>query len=221
MDVDWAGLIDRQQARYADGLARLPEDPDARQKQLVRVANAALGCGLALLMSGREDEARRWLLDAAVRYRESWEDAPPGSWGRLIGAVKMRLVAGDARGLELDARWAMAQGPDRAESPIGRYAATLALLALGDDAAAASLADGLVTDGDDRFPAAVAEALAGLAHGDAARYGAGVRGVVASFEQRDAYLEDVPIADTALVLELLAAPRGLAQRLASELLPAG
>ncbi|MEZ5102569.1 MAG: hypothetical protein R3C15_22785 [Thermoleophilia bacterium] len=219
MSVDWDGLIERQTARYVDGLTTLPEDADARQKQLVRVANAALGCGLALLMTGRGVDARRWLLDAAVHYRESWEDAPAGSWGRLIGAVKMRLIAEDARGVELDARWAMRQEPDRAESPIGRYAATLALLALGDDAAAAPVADGLVADGAERFPADVAEALAGLAHGDAERYAAGVRGVVASFEQRDAYLEDVPIADTALVLELLAGPRGLAQRPASALLP--
>ena len=40
-----------------------------------------------------------------------------------------------------------------------------------------------------------------------------------SFEERDAYLEDSPVADTVLVLELLAADRGLAAGLRSPLLP--
>ena len=43
--------------------------------------------------------------------------------------------------------------------------------------------------------------------------------MVRSFEERDAYLEDIPVADTVLVLELLAADRGLAVGLRSPLLP--
>ena len=44
--------------------------------------------------------------------------------------------------------------------------------------------------------------------------------VLRSFEEREAYLEDVPVADTVLVLEALAERRGLAAGLESPLLPA-
>ena len=40
-----------------------------------------------------------------------------------------------------------------------------------------------------------------------------------SFETREAYLEDVPVADTVLVLQALAARRGMAAELESSLLP--
>ena len=40
-----------------------------------------------------------------------------------------------------------------------------------------------------------------------------------SFETRDEYLEDMPVADTVLVLQALAARRGMAAALESELLP--
>lgn len=71
------------------------------------------------------------------------------------------------------------------------------------------------------FPGAVSEALSGLAAGDAGRYREAVRRVLVSFEERDDYLEDIPVADTVVVLEALAERRGLAARLTSPLLPAG
>ena len=40
-----------------------------------------------------------------------------------------------------------------------------------------------------------------------------------SFETRDEYLEDIPVADTVLVLQALAERRGMAAPLASDLLP--
>jgi hypothetical protein len=43
--------------------------------------------------------------------------------------------------------------------------------------------------------------------------------VLRSFETRDAYLEDVAVADTVLVLQALASARGLAPTLESPLLP--
>ena len=43
--------------------------------------------------------------------------------------------------------------------------------------------------------------------------------MLASFETRTEYLEDIPVADTVLVLQELAAPRGLAVELESALLP--
>jgi hypothetical protein len=217
--VDWDELAEREEARYADGLSRLPDDPDGRQRQLVRVAMAATGAGLARLMQGRRAEAAGWLSRSAERFRDSYADAPPESWGRLIGAVKARVLAGDWDGASADAEWALEQGPGESESPIGRYAAVLALLVLGDDDAAAELAAGLQGEPAAAFPGAVADALAALAaaHGD--RYGDAVRRVLASFEERDAYLEDVPVADTVVVLEALAARRGLAAGLSSPLLP--
>lgn len=215
---DWAGHVERERTRHADGLARLPSDDiDTRQKQLTRVANAALGAGFASLMGESLAAARPWFLEAAGRYRESYDGAPPGSWGRLIGILKMRIAAADWDGASSDARWSLEQGPADAESPIGRYAAALAYLVLGDDAEALTLAHGLQSD--EFFPRDVADALSGLAAGDAALYADGLEGVVRSFEDRDEYLEDVPIADTALVLDTLAERRGFPQRPASPLLP--
>ena len=217
--MDWEELAEREEGRYADGLARLPTDPDARQKQLVRVAMASTGAGLCRLMQARRAEAGGWFARSAERFRESFADAPAGSWGRLIGAVKARVLAGDWVGAELDARWALDQGPAEADSPIGRYAAVLALLVLEQDAEAARLADGLALEPEEAFLRPVAEGLAALANGSQAAYGDAVSRVLASFEERDAYLEDVPVADTVVVLEALAERRGFAAGLSSPLLP--
>jgi hypothetical protein len=216
--TDWAGIVARQEARYADGRIRLPDQPDARQKQLVRLANAAAAAGLAELMRRRPDKAAAWLGRAATRYRESWDGAPAASWGRPIGALKSRLLAGDGAGAEDEARWALELGAAGADSPIGRYAATLALLVLGEDAEAGRLARSLQEAGD-AFPRGVADALRGLAEGAAQLYASGLAQALRSFEERETYLEDVPVADTVLVLEALAEPRGLAVRPSSALLP--
>jgi len=37
----WTGHLRRAEARYRDGSARLPDEPDARQRQLTRTGNAA------------------------------------------------------------------------------------------------------------------------------------------------------------------------------------
>jgi hypothetical protein len=217
--VDWEDHAAREEARYADGEGRLPDEPDARQRQLVRMAMAASGAGLARLMQGRAGEAAAWFTRSAERYRESHTDAPPGSWGRILGAIKARLLAGDAAGARRDAEWAFDAGADRSESPIGRYAAVLAALALEDDERASRLAASLLEEPGDAFPRAVAVALAALAAHDAAAYTEAADAVLASFEERDAYLEDIPVADTVIVLETLAARRGIAADLRSELLP--
>jgi hypothetical protein len=214
---DACGWFERERARYEDGEARLPADPDERQRQLTRMGNAAGGAGLALLMQGRSEEAAAWFARAAERYRESFPQAPPGSFGRPIGAVKSRLLAGDRPGAEEDARWALDTGSAESKSPIGRYAACLALLVLGRDDEVATLAAS-IQDRDD-FPADVADALQALARADGAAYEGAVRSVLRSFETRKEYLEDIPVADTVLVLQALAAPRGLAVELSSPLLP--
>jgi hypothetical protein len=214
--VDWEGHAEREEERYRDGLSRLPADPDPRQKQLVRVAMAAGGAGLARLMQGRRAEAAGWFARAAERYRESYEGAPAGSWGRLIGALKSRILAGDWEGAAADARWALGQRPAASGSPIGAYAAALAALTLEDDGEAGRLAAEL--EGTD-FPEAVGAALAALAARADEAYADAVARVLESFATREAYLEDIPVADTVLVLEALAARRGLAVGLRSPLLP--
>ena len=215
--MSWEEHAQREESRYADALARLPAEPDPRQKQLVRAAMAAGGAGLALLMQGQGEEAASWFARSAERYRESWPDAPAGSWGRLIGALKARILAGDWEGAKVDARWALEQDPAAGDSPIGAYAAALARLALGEDGRASELAE--VLRAADAFPAPVATAIAGLAAGEAETYADGCGALLASFESRDAYLEDIPVADTVIVLEALAERRGLATRPRSSFLP--
>ena len=214
--MDWDDHAEREEGRYADGMSRLPTDADGRQKQLVRIAMAAGGAGLARLMQGRQGEAAGWFARSAERYRASWEGAPPGSWGRLIGAVKSRILAGDWERAADDARWALEQGPDESDSSIGHYAAALAALTLEDDARAAELAEQL--RGSD-FPEPVAAAIGALAAADRDGYADSAAAVLESFEMREAYLEDIPVADTVIVLEALAERRGLAARPRSPLLP--
>ena len=128
-------------------------------------------------------------------------------------------LAGDWDGAAEDARWALEQGPGEAASPIGRYGAALAALVLGEDERAGALAGGLQGEPEEAFPGAVADAVVALAAGEAQAYAAAVARVLESFESRDAYLEDIPVADTVLVLEALAERRGLAARPVSPLLP--
>ncbi len=197
--INWSERFERAAERYRGGETR-----GLDQRQLTQLANAAWAAGLSLLMAGRDDEAAAWLRTAAARYRESWDaGAPPDSWGRPIAATKALLLAGDDA--TEAARWALEAGAEQAESPIGRYAATLALLVLGRDGDAAALAATL----GDGFPEDVAAALAALAAHDADAYAAAARRVLRSFETRDAFLEDLPVADTALVLDRLARERGL------------
>jgi hypothetical protein len=218
--VDWAEHARREDARYRDGEARLPdaEDQDARQRQLTRMGNAAAGVGLARLMAGDPEEARTWFARAVDRYRESYPLAPPGSWGRPIAILKARILSGDWDGAETDARWTLDQGaPDAETTPIGRYAGALALLVLGRDEEARVLADGLRTRDD--FPAPVADSLAFIAAGDPVAYVEAIEAVLVSFETREEYLEDLPVADTVVVLQALAARRDMAAHLRSPLLP--
>ena len=216
---DWSAHLEREESRYRDGEARLGDaaDADARQRRLTRLGNAAGGAGLALLMDGRSEEAADWFARAAARYRESFADAPPDSWGRPTGVIKSLVLAGDWPAVEDAARWALEAGAAEAQSPIGRYAAALALLVLGRDSEARPHADAIRTRDD--FPGAVGDALAYLAAQDVRGYTEAVEAVLESFETRDEYLEDLPVADTVLVLQALAARRDLAASLTSRLLP--
>ena len=147
--ADWNAIARRQEER-ADGA----------QGAVLR-GNASYGAGLAYLMLGERERAAEWFDRAVDAYRESWADAPPNSWGRPIGSMKARLLAG--RPANDEARWALDAGAADAESPIGRYAAALAHLVLGDDDQARVHADAIRTRDD--FPSDVGDALAYLAAG--------------------------------------------------------
>jgi len=215
--MEWSEHLARAEGRYRDGEGRLPDDPDARQKQLTRMGNAAYAAGLSLLMDSEADAARDWFTRAVERYGESFADAPPGSWGRTIGAMKARVLAGDWGWAEDAARWTLEEGAAEAESPIGKYAACLAELILGRDREARVLADDLRTH--EGFPTAVADAMAMLCAQDVVGYTVAVEEVLESFETRDEYLEDMPVADTVMVLQALAERRNMAADLESQLLP--
>jgi hypothetical protein len=208
-------MFEREAARYRDGESRLGDGTDERQRQLTRMGNAAWGAGLCLLMQGAD--AREWLERAAQRWHESYAEAPPGSWGRPIGAIKALVLAGDWAGAAEASRWALAERAGEAESPIGRYAAALACSVLADWEHARIHADAIRIRDD--FPRDVADALAMLAAEDVVGYVEAVESVLESFETREEYLEDVPVADTVLVLQALAARREMAAELDSPLLP--
>ena len=209
--MTWSEQAAAAIARYEGGESR-----GLDQRQLTQLANTAWAAGLCLLMDGRRDESAVWLRRAAERYRESWGDAPADAWGRPIAAMKALLIAGDDASDA--ARWALDAGAAKAESPIGRYAATLAYLVLGRDVDARIVAETLVERDD--FPRDVADALLMIAGLDRNEYAADVLSVLESFGQRDDFLEDVRVADTALVLQALAAARDMAIELPeSDLLP--
>jgi hypothetical protein len=202
---DWDALARRQQERSENA-----------QGEVLR-GNAAYAAGLAHLMRGDRASARGWFDRAVDAYHASWADAAPDAWGRPIATMKARLLAGEPA--EDEARWALNLGVPDSPSSIGGYAAALALLILGNDDDARVHADAIRTRDD--FPAAVGDALAMVAAGtDAVGYVEAIEAVLESFETRDAYLEDMPVADTVLVLQALAERRGLKADLESELLPA-
>jgi hypothetical protein len=197
--MDWSAAAARSIERYESGESR-----GLDQRQLTQLANAAWAAGLNLLMAGRAADAADWLRRAAERYRESWDaGAPRDSWGRPIAAMKALLLAGDdAAGA---AHWALDAGAAEAESPIGRYAGALALLVLRQDVEARALGSTL-RERDD-FPQAVADAVVTIAAADRAGYLLAIEDILESFDERTEFLEDVPVADTVLVLQRLAAER--------------
>jgi hypothetical protein len=205
--VEWGAVADRQTGRF-----------EHARGDVLR-GNAAYGAALAMLMDDRSGEARDWFATAASCWRESWAEATSTSWGRPIGVIKALLLAGDEEAAVGAAGWALSLGCEQAESPIGRYAAALAFLTLGRfvDArhAAASIRE------RDDFPHDVADALAVIAAHEVVGYAQAIESVLDSFESRDAYLEDVAVADTVLVLQLLARRRDIVVELPpSPVLPA-
>jgi len=179
---------------------------------LLREAIATEGRGHAALLAG--EPAADALQAAAALYRQSWEAAPPASFGRLIGMLKAAVLAGDA--VEA-ARYARAAVGPSVDSAPASYALAIAALAEADDEAATSAAAGMRSGS----PAMVraADAIAALAARDPDAYGEALRAIVADFEGREEHLTGIAIADTALMLERLAAPRAMVCGVSSPLLP--
>jgi hypothetical protein len=189
--------------------------PDGRHRELLEQALAIEGRAHRALLDGDADAAALSLRAASALYRASWEAAPPGSYGRLIGMLKAAVIAGDA---VAEATYARGQLDAGAESPPARYAAAITALVLGEDDVAAAAAEGMRA-GSPAFGRA-ADAVAALAGHDGEAYERALRAIVEDFESRDAHLTGVAIADTALMLERLAEARGVAAHPASPLLPA-
>src|ERR1700761_6313030 len=147
--MNWIPFAEQRKSRYEEQHGELDE------RSLVRKGNTAYAAGLALLMAG-DPEAAEWLRRGAACWRESWQGGE--SWGRPIGALKASLLAGDDAAVQELAHWTLELGAPTAESPIGRYAATLALLSLERWPEARHVAESL-RERDD-FPRDVADALA-------------------------------------------------------------
>jgi hypothetical protein len=170
------------------------------------------------LLRGDAARSRTLFRAAAERYRGSWEAAGPQAYGRLIGLLKASILWGEGGHAAAYVRAQLAAeaaalagaaggtGEAPAASPPACYALALAALAQGDDAAALPFAR-------------TADALDALAHGDRDAYAAAVTAIVADFAAREEHLTGVAFADTAVMLERLAAPRGLAARPASSVMP--
>jgi uncharacterized protein len=176
----------------------------------MREAIAADGEAHRALLAG--EDARPAHRRAAERYRTSWEAAPPGSYGRLVGFTKASILAG-----ENPLEYVREQlGPDD-RTPPACWARALAYLADGNDARAARAAEGMHA-GSEAFGRA-ADAITTLAARDRAGYEAAIAAIVRDFEGRDEHLTGVPVADTALVIDRLAEARGLAAHPESPVMP--
>jgi len=171
-------------------------------------ALAAEHDALAAILAG--EPAREQLIHARDAYLASHAETGPRSWGRLIGALKMAILADD--GVAEVAARALADA-DGVEGAAAGYARALAAVATG----AAPDTTEMLAAGD-AF-ARTGRALQALADGDAAGYQAALGEIMADFEARDQHLSGVAVADTAMVLERLAERRGMAVHPVSELLP--
>ena len=151
-----------------DGLDRL--DPDAAR---ARRGTRPTAPGSSLLMLGPPGSRGSMARRAAARWRESFAQRrrPRGAADRRDqGVAPGRRDEGRRR----PPRWALELGSEDADSPIGRYAAALALLVLERDGRAGELAAGV--EAEATFPAAVADALRASLPGDGPSSAAARRG---------------------------------------------
>lgn len=200
----------------------MPMAPGPHLDLLMRAIEVE-AAGQRALLAGEAEKAGAQMRQASRLYRESWELAPPASYGRLIGMLKAAVIGsrspeeiGQARD---QASYAREQIGDPGESAPAHYALAIAALLHCEEETAVAEAQGMHA-GSPAFVRA-ARAIEALAKRDPEAYAVAAREIVADFESRETHLTGVAIADTALMLERLAAPRGLACEPVSPLLPRG
>ncbi|MBV8711413.1 MAG: hypothetical protein JOY56_06520 [Solirubrobacterales bacterium] len=190
--------------------------PPRKHQDLMTAAVQRDGDAQRALLAGDRDAARRAFADAAGLYRQSWEVAPRTAYGRLVGMLKSSTLAG---GGSAEAEYVLAALPDAdLQSATASYARALAALIMGLDEDAQVWAVRMSAGGDAFVR--TAEAIAALAGHAGPRFEAALEGIVRDFERRAEHLTGVAIADTALMLEVLAARRGVAVAIESPVLPA-
>ncbi|MGN6166963.1 MAG: hypothetical protein ACTHQQ_02155, partial [Solirubrobacteraceae bacterium] len=188
-----------------------------RHRELMTAAIERDAEAQGALLAGDRDAARVAFRSAADLYRRSWLESPPRSYGRLVGMLKSAILAGDAAAAAAFAREALADEKAVADSPTASYARALSALIAGDDADARKWSEEMACGGDAFERAACA--ITALALRDGHAYNVAVGDVVRDFEGRQSHLTGVQIADTAVMLERLAAARGMASEIESPLMP--
>jgi hypothetical protein len=186
-------------------------------RELMGAAIERDGAAQRLLLAGDTAGASAAFAEAADLYRRSWEVAPPASYGRLVGMLKSAVLAhqGDEQSAAEYARTALVGVAE--DSATAAYAQAIAALIVGDDEGALRSATRMRA-GSGAF-VRTADAIAAMASGDRGAYRTEIGAIVRDFETRSNHLTGVPIADTALMLERLAARRGLGGSVTSPLLP--
>jgi hypothetical protein len=198
-------------ADLGQGLRALP---DTEAQRYLRDALAREAEAQRMLLEGDLDAARAAYREVSDLYRGSWERAHERAFGRLVGMLKAAILAG---GGKREAAYLRGEVPE-ADSPSSGYALALADLTAGDDPSVEH--DAAAMRGDSEAFGLAANAVSALARRDQGGYENALRTIVADFEARSEHLTGVPIADTACVLERLAAARGMAVGLHSPLVPA-
>jgi hypothetical protein len=187
----------------------------ASQRELMSAALEHDGAGQRAILTGDRESAQVEFRAAAECYRASWELASATSYGRLVGMLKTAILAGDA---SQEADYLRTQlGDDGADSPTASYAQALGALIRGDDLQARRWASHM-RGGSEAFDRTAA-AIEALSAGDQPAYAVALESIVRDFEERSEHLTGVAIADTALVLEVLADGRGMRAGLQSPVLP--
>jgi hypothetical protein len=181
---------------------------DGEHRDLMLAAIEAEGEAHAALLAGDAKTAKAAYARAVEQYRASWALAPPKSYGRLVGLLKAAVLGGGAGPAADEVRAALDGDPDAAGSPVASYVLAVAALIVGDDDAVAPLADVMEPRGG-AFERTAA-ALRALAAGDGAAYATAASAIADDFAAREDHLTGVAIADTAIMLELIAAERDLA-----------
>ena len=189
---------------------------EGEHRDLMLVAIRAEGEAHAALLAGDIDTATAGYARAVEAYRASWALAPPKSYGRLVGLLKAAVLGGAGDAAADEVRAALRDDPDAPGSPVASYVLAVAALIKHDDDAVAPLTDVMEPRGG-AFERTAA-ALRALAAGDADAYAAAAAAIADDFASRDEHLTGVPIADTAIMLELIARERGMAAELASPLM---